>query len=189
MHHSISPASDDFDYLRRPVELPLTWATDGALAEAICLQTATQFGDRASAPRLSQLDASVEGPRVGFAARFAAALHDGNAAELSAVSEDFQAMGDLVAAVDASAQSGHGIPPSGSARIGLGMRHPSRPAQRLDNPNGTYFRWEVKQAEAMNARWAEARLNGLDCDDSEVIEWIRLSVGERPNLVRGLDTA
>jgi DNA-binding CsgD family transcriptional regulator len=74
-------------------------------AEVICLQTATQFGDSASAPRLSQLEAIVEGPRVGFAARFAAALRDGDAAELSAVSEDFEAMGDPVAAVDASAQS------------------------------------------------------------------------------------
>src|SRR4029077_3454966 len=74
-------------------------------AEVICLQTATQFGERSSAPRLRELEAIVEGPRVGVAARFAAALHDGDAAELSAVSEDFEAMGDPVAAVDASAQS------------------------------------------------------------------------------------
>ena len=74
-------------------------------AEVICLQTATQFGDRTSAPRLRELEAIVEGPRVGFAARFAAALHDGDAAKLFAVSEDFEAMGDPVAALDASAQS------------------------------------------------------------------------------------
>ena len=74
-------------------------------AEVICLQTATQFGDRSSAPRLRELEAIVEGPRVGCAARFAAALRDGDAAELAAVSKDFETMGDLVAAVDAAAHA------------------------------------------------------------------------------------
>ena len=40
-----------------------------------------------------------------MAARFAAALRDGAAAELSAVSEDFEHIGDLVAAVDAAAHA------------------------------------------------------------------------------------
>jgi DNA-binding CsgD family transcriptional regulator len=74
-------------------------------AEVICLQTATQFGDRSNAPRLRELEAIVEGPRVGYAARFAAALRDRDAAELAAVSKDFEAMGDLVAAVDTAAQA------------------------------------------------------------------------------------
>jgi DNA-binding CsgD family transcriptional regulator len=74
-------------------------------AEVICLQTATQFGDRSAASRLRELEAIVEGPRVGCAARFAAALHDGNADELAAVSKDFESVGDLVAAVDAAAQA------------------------------------------------------------------------------------
>ena len=72
-------------------------------AEVACLQTATQFGDRTSAPRLRELESIVEGPRVGLAARFAAALRDGDAAELSSVSEEFERMGDLIAAVDAAA--------------------------------------------------------------------------------------
>ena len=74
-------------------------------AEVICLQTATQFGDRTGAPRLRELESIVEGPRVGLAARFAAALRDGNAAELAAVSEDFERIGDLVAAVDSAAHA------------------------------------------------------------------------------------
>ena len=74
-------------------------------AEVVCLQTATQFGSRSSAPRLGELEAIVEGPRVGIAARFAAALRQGNAGELAAVSRDFERMGDLVAAVDAAAQA------------------------------------------------------------------------------------
>ncbi len=74
-------------------------------AEVICLQTATQFGDRSGAPRLRELEAIVEGPRVGLAARFAEALRDGDAAELAAVSEEFERMGDVVAAVDAAAHA------------------------------------------------------------------------------------
>ena len=57
------------------------------------------------APRLRELEAIVEGPRVGLAARFAAALRDGDAAELSTISEDFEQMGDLVAAIDAAAHA------------------------------------------------------------------------------------
>jgi DNA-binding CsgD family transcriptional regulator len=74
-------------------------------AEVMCLQIATQFGDRSSAPRLGELEAVVEGPRVGLAARFAGALRDGDATELAAVSEEFERMGDLVAAVDAGAHA------------------------------------------------------------------------------------
>ncbi|MGV0750182.1 helix-turn-helix transcriptional regulator [Mycolicibacter minnesotensis] len=74
----------------------------------ICLQTAAQFGDRTGAARLRELEAVVEGPRVGLAARFAAALRDGDAAEMAVVSVDFERIGDLVAAVDAAAQAAIG---------------------------------------------------------------------------------
>jgi DNA-binding CsgD family transcriptional regulator len=74
-------------------------------AEVVCLQTATQYGDRSSAPRLRELESIVEGPRVGLAARFAEALRDSDAAELGSVSEGFEQMGDLIAAADAAAQA------------------------------------------------------------------------------------
>jgi DNA-binding CsgD family transcriptional regulator len=74
-------------------------------AEAICLQTATQFGFYSAAARLYELEKLVDGPRVGLAARFAGALRDGDAPELITVSKGFEAMGDLVAAVDASAHA------------------------------------------------------------------------------------
>jgi DNA-binding CsgD family transcriptional regulator len=80
-------------------------ATGRFAAEVLCLQTATQFGDRTCAPRLQELESIVEGPRVALAARFAAALRDGDAAELSSVSEEFEHMGDLVAAVDSAAHA------------------------------------------------------------------------------------
>jgi DNA-binding CsgD family transcriptional regulator len=74
-------------------------------AEVLCLQTATQFGDTRHAARLRELEAMVGGPRAGVAARFAAALQADDGAELAVVSEQFEQMGDLVAAVDAAAHA------------------------------------------------------------------------------------
>ncbi|ORW86760.1 helix-turn-helix transcriptional regulator [Mycobacterium sp. IEC1808] len=74
-------------------------------AEVVCLQTATQFGDTRRAPRLRELETVVEGPRAGIAARFAAALHAGDGAELETVSVDFEEIGDVVAALDAAAHA------------------------------------------------------------------------------------
>ncbi len=83
-----------------------TARTNGQLAaEVLCLQTAAQFGDSTNAARLRELAAMVEGPRAGIAARFATALATGDGAELAAVSEQFEDIGDLVAAVDAAAHA------------------------------------------------------------------------------------
>ena len=73
--------------------------------EVMCLQTAAQFGKGTNATRWRELDGIVEGPRVAVATRFAAALRDRDGAELTAVSEEFERMGDLVAAVDAAAHA------------------------------------------------------------------------------------
>jgi DNA-binding CsgD family transcriptional regulator len=85
------------------VEAETACANGQFAGEVMCLQTATQFGDRSCAARLQKLESVVEGPRVGVAARFAAALHAGDAAELASVSEEYEQMGDVVAALDASA--------------------------------------------------------------------------------------
>lgn len=74
-------------------------------AEVFCLQTAAQFGDRTHADRLAELAAIVEGPRAGLAARFAAALRDREAHALSLLSDEYEQMGDPVAAADAAAQA------------------------------------------------------------------------------------
>jgi len=74
-------------------------------AEVLCRQAATQFGDGSSAPRLRELKSIVEGPRVGLAARFAEALRGGDGDALAAVSEEFERMGDAVAAVDSAAHA------------------------------------------------------------------------------------
>ena len=72
--------------------------------EVLCLQTAVQFGDVGTAARLEALAAQVEGPRATLAARYARAFADEDAAGLDAVSVDFEAMGDVLAAADAAAQ-------------------------------------------------------------------------------------
>ena len=72
-------------------------------AEVFCLQTAAQFGDHSRVTRLHELDKLVEGPRVGVVRRFADALRAEDGAELASVSRDFEDLGDLVAAADASA--------------------------------------------------------------------------------------
>lgn len=135
MRRRAAGALDELDGLRRPFRpldyersLARAWvsAAQGAVSEAIamvlaaaqragargqfaaevmCLQTAAQFGDSSGAPRLCELAAMVEGPRAGIAARFAAALRDGDGPELSAVSEDFEGIEDVVAAVDAMAHA------------------------------------------------------------------------------------
>jgi DNA-binding CsgD family transcriptional regulator len=74
-------------------------------AEVVCLQTATQFGDYTTAPRLRELQTIVEGPRVAAAARFADALRNGDAAELEAVSFTFEKFEDRIAAIDAAARA------------------------------------------------------------------------------------
>jgi DNA-binding CsgD family transcriptional regulator len=74
-------------------------------AEVMCLQTAVQFGDHSVAPRLTELESIVEGPRVKLASRFAAALAGSEASELEQISTEFEQMGDLVAAVDAAAHA------------------------------------------------------------------------------------
>jgi DNA-binding CsgD family transcriptional regulator len=80
--------------------------TAGRFAEEVmCLQTATQFGYQSGAARLCELESIVEGPRAGLAARFAAALHDGGGAELAALSDEFERIGDLVTAMDAAAHA------------------------------------------------------------------------------------
>ncbi|MGY4646738.1 putative ATPase/class 3 adenylate cyclase [Mycobacterium sp. URHB0021] len=77
---------------------------NGQLAgEVVCLQTAVQFGDSSGAKRLSELALVVEGPRAGAVARFAAALSADDGEELALASNDFEIMGDLVAAIDAAA--------------------------------------------------------------------------------------
>jgi DNA-binding CsgD family transcriptional regulator len=78
----------------------------GQLArEVMSLQTAVQFGDVSGAGRPAELANQVEGPRAPLSTRYARALAGDDAAELDAVSRDFEAIGDVLAAADAAAQA------------------------------------------------------------------------------------
>ena len=108
-----------------------TASTNGQFAaEVMCLRTAVQFGERSCAPRLRELAAIVEGPRAGVAARFAAGLEGDDGPELAALSEEFERMGDLVAAVYAAAHAALAYRAPGTARIGVGLLGASRSARR-----------------------------------------------------------
>ena len=93
--------------------------------EVLALQTAVGFGDRGAA-RLATLATKVDGPRAGVAARFAAALEAGDGAELAAVSEEFERMGDLVAAVDAAARPSRIVAGNCADRRWAARREPRR---------------------------------------------------------------
>ena len=73
--------------------------------EVLCLQTAIQFGDTQGADRLAELATHVEGPRAPLVARYGRALASADATGLDAVSRNFEAMGDALAAADAAAQA------------------------------------------------------------------------------------
>lgn len=73
--------------------------------EVCCLQAAIQFGDTGHARRLAELGTQVEGARVGLVARWADAVARHDADMLSAVSSDFEAIGDRIAAADAAAHA------------------------------------------------------------------------------------
>ncbi len=78
----------------------------GQLAwEVRCRQTLVQFGDIQQASRLAELASEVHSPRVELAARWAAASASQNAAELSALSKEFEDIGDRICAADAAAQA------------------------------------------------------------------------------------
>jgi DNA-binding CsgD family transcriptional regulator len=73
--------------------------------EVVCLQAGVGFGDTTVAARLDELASVVDGPRAPLAARYAHALATGDGDGLTAVSADFETMGDPLAALDAAAHA------------------------------------------------------------------------------------
>ncbi|MET8877235.1 helix-turn-helix transcriptional regulator [Nocardia sp. NPDC004604] len=73
--------------------------------EVTARQTATQFGDRSHADRLTELTTLVQGPRVTAAARHASALRDNDPDGLCEAASKYEAFGDRIAAADAAAQA------------------------------------------------------------------------------------
>jgi DNA-binding CsgD family transcriptional regulator len=73
--------------------------------EVVCLQAAVTFGDKSVVARLDELVLLVEGPRAPLAARYARALSSGDGSAMATVSEDFETMGDRLAAAEAAAHA------------------------------------------------------------------------------------
>jgi DNA-binding NarL/FixJ family response regulator len=73
--------------------------------EVLLLQTATQFGDHTTAPRLAELANLVQGPRAPAAAAHAAALAARDRDGLVDASRQYEAFGDRLAAADAAAHA------------------------------------------------------------------------------------
>ncbi|BBY27680.1 LuxR family transcriptional regulator [Mycolicibacterium sediminis] len=92
--------------------------------EVWCLQTAVQFDDTGAVDRLADLAEVVEGPRVVVALRYATALGADDGGELDAVSKEFGAMGDVLAAADAAGQAATSHRRAG--RIGSAMTAAAR---------------------------------------------------------------
>jgi len=155
-----------------------TAAANGQFAaEVFCLQTAVQFGDYSCASRLGELETMVEGPRAKLAARFATALSAADGPELSAVSEEFEQMGDLAAAVDAAAHACISFRNSdlrGSA-LGCSTRAEAL-AQRCGGISTPALR-EVSEPLPLTAREREVvRLIGSGLTSRDVAERLHLSL-------------
>jgi DNA-binding CsgD family transcriptional regulator len=155
-----------------------TAAANGQFAaEVFCLQTAVQFGDYSCVSRLSELETLVEGPRAKLAARFATAMSNADGPELSAVSEEFEQMGDLAAAVDAAAHACISFRNSdlrGSA-LGCSTRAEAL-AQRCGGISTPALR-EVSEPLPLTAREREVvRLIGSGLTSRDVAERLHLSL-------------
>ncbi|OBJ36848.1 hypothetical protein A5630_06175, partial [Mycolicibacterium mucogenicum] len=73
--------------------------------EVNLLQAATQFGDRTTVARLTELTRQVQGPRAPAATAHATALVAEDGAALLDASRRYEDFGDLIAAADAAAQA------------------------------------------------------------------------------------
>jgi DNA-binding CsgD family transcriptional regulator len=146
-------------------------------AEVACLQAAIQFGDHSRGSRLRELESIVEGPRVGLVARFAEALSDDNAAELASLSEEFERLGDRVAAVDCAAHAALAYRRAGRRGSALGS---STRAEALAQQCGGASTPALRQASAplpLTDREGEiVMLIGEGLSNREVAERLTLSV-------------
>ena len=152
-------------------------ATQGQFAaEVMCLQTATQFGDRSCASRLRELESIVEGPRAVLASRFAAALRDSEAPELAAASDDFERMGDLVAAVDAAAHAAIAYRRQGHRGSALGCSTRADALARQCGGVSTPVQMQASERVPLTAREREiAILIGAGLSSRAVAERLHLS--------------
>lgn len=66
---------------------------------------------------------------------------------------------------------------------------PRRGDDRVPGDGSDYFGYEVREAKKLHKEWVRGQLTGLPDDDPAVIEWIKLTRGERPDLAAELASA
>jgi DNA-binding CsgD family transcriptional regulator len=120
---------DDYLYMHTGLAVAKGWAlaAGGSLSEAVgvvaaaaeearvriqpthelaCIQAAAQWGDGSGAARAAELAEALALPLADAVARHAESLRSSDGEALLAVSADYRAIGDRVAAADAAAQAG-----------------------------------------------------------------------------------
>jgi DNA-binding CsgD family transcriptional regulator len=113
--------------IARAKEAAAVATSRGQLAhEMLALHTAVCFGDGTVADRLAELASQVQGPRAPAAAAHAAALAADDGDGLQEVSVQWEQLGDLLAAVDATAQAAaayHRRARPGPAKVAAARAH------------------------------------------------------------------
>jgi hypothetical protein len=146
--------------------------------------------------RVIRRDFAAASPEVDPEQSLEPALY-GNSADLDAVtSEPDETFAEALARVKAEPPRHHQTPASPKAnrwrppllQALLNEVITQRP-EHLGQPDGEHFGWELKKAEQLHLQWTKARLNGLVDEDPIVIQWIRLSGGQRPRLAAELSSA
>jgi len=145
--------------------------------EVNALYTATRFGDPTTADRLAELCAIVHGPRVTAASAYATALAAGDAAGLAAAAEQFERMGDMLAAADAAAHAARCHRRQGRRGAALTAdEHVHRLAQRCDGADTPALR-ELTESAPLTARQREIfTLAAQGLSNRQIAERLQVSI-------------
>jgi DNA-binding CsgD family transcriptional regulator len=145
--------------------------------EVRCLQTATRFGDHTTAPRLADLCAVVDGPRVKSAAAHAAALAADDTDGLIAASEQLEQMGDMLSAADAAAHAAAAYRRRNQRGSALMARERvQRLAELCDRPDTPALR-EAKESKPLTPRQREIfALVAQGFSNKQIAERLNMSV-------------
>src|SRR5581483_6679118 len=63
---------------------------------------------------------------------------------------------------------------------------PRRDDDRVPGHGSNYFGYEIREARKLHKEWVRGQLNGLPAAHGAVVEWIRLTRGQRPDLAAEL---
>ena len=145
--------------------------------ESLALAVAAQLGDSAGVARLRELAARVQGPRVQIALRHAEALHGADSSALETVSAEYEAMGDLVAAADATAQAAFHLHAAARTREALRTTHRASALAERAQGARTFALRRLEQPPSLSAREYEiARLAAEGLSNRAIAELLGISV-------------